>query len=95
MLNDYFVCQLNHTPTRCNNVQELVITCVPNHIRLTEILPPEQPSVFTNHNTIFLFDYTAFIKAPLNSVRTVYDYAKGDLNGLCDALKATDLLSLT
>ena len=48
----------------------------PNHIRLTEILPPEhEPSVFTNHNTIFLFDYTAFIKAALNSVRTVYDYA--------------------
>ena len=93
MLNDHFLCQLNHTPTRCNNVLDLVITSVPNHIRLTEILPPEQSSVFTDHNAIS-FDFTAFIKAPRKSVRTVYDYAKGDLNGLRDALKSTDLSSL-
>ena len=93
MLNDHFLCQLKHTPTRCNNVLDLVITSVPNHIRLTEILPPEQSSVFTDHNAIS-FDFTAFIKAPRKSVRTVYDYAKGDLNGLRDALKSTDLSSL-
>ena len=93
MLNDHFLCQLNHTPTRCNNVLDLVITIVPNHIRLTEILPPEQSSVFTDHNAIS-FDFTALIKAPRKSVRTVYDYAKGDLNGLRDALKSTDLSSL-
>ena len=93
MLNDHFLCQLNHTPTRCNNVLDLVIISVPNHVRLTEILPPEQSSVFTDHNAIS-FDFTAFIKAPRKSVRTVYDYAKGDLNGLRDALKSTDLPSL-
>ena len=93
MLNDHFLCQLNNTPTRGNNVLDLVITSVPNHVRLTETLSPEQSSVFTDHDAIS-FDFTAFIKAPRKSVRTVYDYAKGDLDGLRTALQATDLSSL-
>ncbi len=93
MLNDHFLCQINNTPTRGNNVLDLVITSVPNHVRLTEILSPEQSSVCTDHSAIS-FDFTAFIKAPQKSVRTVYDYAKGDLDGLRAALQATDLSSL-
>jgi hypothetical protein len=93
MLNDHFLCQINNTPTRGNNVLDLVITSVPNHVRLTEILSPEQSSVYTDHSAIS-FDFTAFIKAPQKSVRTVYDYAKGDLDGLRAALQATDLSSL-
>ena len=93
MLNDHFLCQINNTPTCGNNVLDLVITNVPNHVRLTEILSPEQSSVCTDHSAIS-FDFTAFIKAPQKSVRTVYDYAKGDLDGLCAALQATDLSSL-
>ena len=52
ILNDHFLCQINHTPTCGLNVVDLLITSVPNHICLTEILPPEQSSVFTDHKTI-------------------------------------------
>ena len=93
VLNDHFLCQLNNTPTRGTNVLDLVITNVPNHVRLTEILSPEQSSVFTDHDGIS-YDLTAFVKAPRKSVRKVYDYAKGDLDGLRAALRAIDLPSL-
>ena len=37
LLNDHFPCQLNNTPTRGNKLLDLVITSVPNHVRMTEI----------------------------------------------------------
>ncbi len=72
---------------------DLVITSVPNHVRFTEILSPEQSSVYTGHSAIS-FDFTTSIKAPQISVRSVYDYAKGDLDSLCAAQRVTDLSSL-
>jgi hypothetical protein len=33
--------QLNNTPTRGNNILDLVITSAPDHVRITEILSPD------------------------------------------------------
>ena len=52
MLNDHFLFQLNNTPTCGNNILDLVITSVPDHVHLTGILSPEQSSVSTDHHAI-------------------------------------------
>ncbi len=74
--NDHYLSQPNNTPTRGNNILDLVITNMPDHVSLTQILSPEETSVFTDHHTIS-FDFSAFVKQPRKSARTVYDYARG------------------
>jgi hypothetical protein len=80
--------QLNNTPTRRNNILDLVITNAPDHV--TEILSPEESSIFTDHHAIS-FDFNAFTKASRKSVRNIYVYEKGNLQGLCAALRELDL----
>ncbi len=92
LLNDYFLFQLNNTPTCSNNILDFVITNVPDHVHLTEILSPEQSSVFTD-NYATSFDFNALIKAPRKSVRTIYDYTKGDWEVLSCALSEIHLSS--
>ena len=91
-LNDHFLSQLNNTPTRGNNILDLVITNAPDHISLQDILSPGESAILTDHHSIS-FDFTAFLKAPRKVVRNVYDYAKGDFDGLCGALRAEGLTS--
>ena len=93
LLNDHFLSLLNNTSTRGNNVLDLVITSVPNHVYMKDILSPGQSSIFTDHDAVS-YDFTAFIKAPRKSVRTICDYAKGDLDGPRASLRAADLSSL-
>ena len=93
ILNDHFLTQLNNTPTRGNNILDLVITNAPDHIGLQEILSPGETAIVTDHHSISL-DFNAFVKAPRKFVRNVYDYAKGDFEGLCSALRAKDLTSI-
>ena len=73
--------QLNKKPTRSNNILDLVITSVPNRVNVTDILSPKDTGVFTDHGVI-IFQFNPFIKAPLKTLRFVYDYAKGDFEGL-------------
>jgi hypothetical protein len=87
LLNDHYLSQLNNTPTRGNNILDLVITNTPDHVSLTQILSPEETSMFTDHHTIS-FDFSAFLKQPRKSARTIYDYSKGDMDALCAALGA-------
>ena len=90
LLNDHYLNQLNNTPTQGNSILVLVITNMPDHVTLTQILSPEETSVFTDHHTI-TFDFSAFLKQPKKSTRTVYDYARGNLDALCAALQEIDL----
>ena len=87
-----FLSQLNNTPTRGNNILDLVITNAPDNISLQDILSPGESAILTDHHSIS-FDFTAFHKAPRKFVRNVYDYAKGDFEGLCGALRAEGLTS--
>ena len=92
LLNDHYLSQLNNTPTRANNFLDLVITNVPDHVSLTQIMSPEETFVFTDHHTIS-FEFSAFLKKPRKSIRTVYDYARGDIEGLYAALREKNLCS--
>ena len=81
ILNDHFLTQLNNTSTRGNNVLDLVLTSVPDHVLVTDVLSPDQAAIFTDH-CVISFEFRAFIKAPTKTHRRAYDCAKGDFEGL-------------
>ena len=90
ILNDHYLSQMNNTPTRGRNILDLVITSIPDHVSTCEVLSPEQAEVFTDH-CVISFEFSAFIKAPTKTHRSVYDYEKGDFEGLRTALSAINL----
>ena len=91
-LNDHYLTQLNHTPTRGDSILDLVITSTPEHTSVTEVLSLKKAGIFTDHRTI-LFEHAAFIKAPAKFQRSVLDYELGDFDGLRAALLTINLSS--
>ena len=81
VLNDHFLTQANHFPTRGKNIPHLVITSVPEHITITDVESPENAVLFTDHCLEFR----------TKSHRYTYDYGKGDFDGLRSALSAKNL----
>ena len=63
---------------------------MPNRVNVTDILSPKDTGVFTDHSVI-IFQFNAFIKAPPDTLRFVYDYGKGDFEDLHMALSAINL----
>ena len=92
VLQDHFLTQINSTPTRGNNILDLVITSAPDRTKVTEVLPPEKAGVLTDH-CVVLFEHNTFVSAPIKTRKFVYDYAKGDFEGLREALSAINLSS--
>ena len=92
-LNDHYLSQLNHTPTRGNNVLDLVITSMPDRIRACEVLSPADAGIYSDHGVIS-FDFSAFVKAPTKIHRTIYDYKSGDFGRLRGSLTAVNLSSV-
>ena len=93
ILNDHFLTQLNLIPTRHDRVLDLVITNVPDRVRVLEVLSPKQSDVFTDHGTV-CFEFHASTKATHKIKRTVYDYCNGDFADLRGALEALNLCNL-
>ena len=87
ILNDHFLTQLNFIPTRRDRVLDLVITNVPDGVRVRGVLSPKESDVFTDHSTVS-FGFHASTKATHNMKKTVYDYRNGDFDGLRGALEA-------
>ena len=46
-----------------------------------------------DHRTVF-FEFHTLVKAPVRTHRSVYDYAKGDFDGLRNALRSVNLTSV-
>ena len=44
-LHDQHLLQLNNTPTRGNNILDLVVTNAPEHVSVTQILSSEETSI--------------------------------------------------
>ena len=86
ILNDHFLTQLNFIPTCRDRVLDLVITNVPDGVRVREVLSPKESHVFTDHSTVS-FEFHASAKATHKIKRTVYDYRNGDFDGLRGALE--------
>ena len=92
VLNDHFLTQVNNFPTRGDNILDLLITSVPEHVTITQIETPENAAVFTDHSVVF-YELNAFVTIQAKTRRYVYDYGKGDFEGLRSALSAKNLCS--
>ena len=57
---------------------------------MTEVLDINKAGLFTDHRTV-CFDFKTSIKAPAKIHRSVYDYAKGDFDGLRQSLRSINL----
>jgi hypothetical protein len=84
-LNDFFLTQVNTLPTRGNNILDLIITSLPDQIENISKLKPMDIGLFTDHETI-LFNLKKPIKAAPKLNRTVFDYRRGNMDGLRSAL---------
>ncbi|CAB4036572.1 Hypothetical predicted protein, partial [Paramuricea clavata] len=93
LLNDYFLSQVNHQPTRANNILDLVITSVPEKVQVDAILLPQESGVITDHNCL-IFHVKATVIAPVKLNRYVYDYQKGDFEGLRSNLQNIDFSNI-
>ena len=69
-----------------------MVTSVPENVTITQIATPENAAVFTDHSVVF-YELNAFAKIPAKTRRYVYDYGKGDFEGLRSALAAKNLCS--
>ena len=69
-----------------------MITSVPDIVTITEIVFPENAAIFTDHSVVF-YELNVFAKTPAKTNRYLYDYEKGDFDGLRSALSATNLCS--
>lgn len=85
----FFLTQLNTIPTRGDKVLDLVITSVASQVNDISVLSPKESGLFTDHGTIVFH----LKKAAPPKARTVYDYSRGDFNGLRSAIVAIDLCS--
>ena len=81
ILNDHFLTQLNFIPIRHDRVLDLVITNVPDRVRVREVLSPKESDVSTDHGTVS-FEFHTSTKATHKIKRTGYDYRNGDFDGL-------------
>ena len=93
LLNDYFLSQVNHQPTRANIILDLVITSVPEKVQVDAILLPQESRVITDHNCL-IFHVKATVIAPVKLNRYVYDYQKGDFEGLRSNLQNIDFSNI-
>ena len=90
ILGDYFLSQIVTLPTRDSNILDLVLTNIPDIVELGAVLHPNQVGLFTDHSVV-TFSLKASVKKPKSPTRSVYDYRRGDFEGLRSALQSVNL----
>jgi hypothetical protein len=90
LLHDYFLVQLNNTATRGDNILDLVITNIPDLVKVCDVWSPAEAEIFTDHNVIN-FELLFHPKRAPKIQRTVYDYRRGDFTALRSALESLNL----
>lgn len=53
ILNDHYLSQRNNVPTRGSNILDLVISSMPDQLRVTEVLKPNEAEIFSDHCVVF------------------------------------------
>ena len=90
-LNDHFLTQVNKSPTRDNNILDLIITTVPEKVNITDIVMPHDAGIYTDHNVIH-YEFNALIaNEKLKRSRYVYDYNKTNFDAPRSSLANIDL----
>ena len=92
ILRDFFLEQVNTTPTRGNNILDLVITSTPERIHISEVLKPNDSEILTDHSAI-IFDISLMSNPVPKIKRTVFDYRRADFDSLRSHLHSS--LNLT
>ena len=90
LLNDFFLEQVNKTPTRGNSVLDLVITSVLERVKVSEVLKPMSTEISTDHSAI-IFDLSLLHIPNPKIKRTVFDYRRADFDGLRSHIQSLDL----
>ena len=93
LLHDHFLEQLNTAPTRGKYTLDLLLTNIPNKVKISEILSPAQAELYTDHN-IIVFELSVRHNHLPKIHRTVYNYRQGDFAGLRNSLECVNLESL-
>ena len=86
ILKDYFLSQINTTPTRGNNVLDLLITSLPDKVKVKEDLTPQSSGIVTDHD-VLLLEIEINPARPPKTNRMVYDYQNANFNGLRSAIE--------
>ena len=79
IFDNIFLEKINNIPTRENNVLGLLITSIPDKIKISEVLKPTDVGIFTDHRLI-MFDLITACN-PLTK-RSVFNYRRADFDGL-------------
>ena len=66
---------------------------MPEHICVRKVLSLQESGIFTDHSVV-CFEFCASTKAQHKVNRTVYNYRKGDFEGLRHAIKSINLCNL-
>ena len=91
LLNDFFLEQLSTTPTRGENFLDLVITSVPERVRICESLKPSDSALLTDHNAIIFDLFLSRNPFHAKIKRSEFDYRCSDFDGLRRHLHSLDL----
>ena len=93
VLNDFFLEQMNTCPTRGESILDLVITSIPDRIKISEVLKPSHTEISTDHSAV-IFDLSLSCNPIPKIKRTVFDYRRADFDGLRSYLDSLDLSEL-
>ena len=92
-LNDHFLTQVNTSPTCDQNILDLIITTVPEYVKITDVETPRSAGIYTDHSVIH-YEFSGFIgNEKRKGSRFVYDYNETNFNDLRSHLVYIDLLS--
>ena len=92
-VHDHLLTQLNKKRTCGNNMLDLAITSVPNCVNVTDTDCFQKIRVFFTDHSVIIFQFNTFIKALPETLRFVYDYAKGDFEGLLSAINLPSIIA--
>ena len=93
ILNDFFQEQMNTCPTKGENILDLVITSIPDRIKVSEVVKPSDTEISTNHSAI-VFNLSLSCNSIPKIKRTVFDYRRADFDGLWSHIHSLNLTEL-
>ena len=93
MENERSISNRNTCPTRGENILDLVITSIPDRIKVSEVVKPSNTEISTDHSAI-VFNLSLPCKSIPKIKRTVFDYRRADFDGLRSHLHSLNLTGL-
>ena len=90
ILNDFFLEQIITSPTRGENILDLVITSIPDRMKVSEVVKPSDTEISTDHSAI-VFNLSLSCNSIPKIKRTVFDYRRADFDGLRSHIHSLNL----